>query len=122
MAAADLEACVAHVEQRLLALGQALGEPDAGRLEAEAAALQRALAAAVDRLRRPAGATELSAPLRLRLAHAGAQVAAQRESLARATAALDRAIDVLLPASAARAAYDAGGQAERQARGDSTHA
>ena len=32
MAAADLEACVAHVEQRLLALGQALGEPDAGRL------------------------------------------------------------------------------------------
>lgn len=122
MAAADLEACVAQVEQRLLALGQALGEPDAGRLEAEAAALQRALAAAVDRLRRPAGATELSAPLRLRLAHAGAQVAAQRESLARATAALDRAIDVLLPASAARAAYDAGGQAERQARGGSTHA
>ena len=35
--------------------------------------------------------------LRTRLATASGQVAAQRESLARATAALDRAIDVLLP-------------------------
>ena len=33
----------------------------------------------------------------IRLAVAGGQVAAQREALARATAALDRAIDVLLP-------------------------
>jgi hypothetical protein len=39
----------------------------------------------------------LPAALRNRLASAGGQVAAQRESLARATAALDRAIDVLLP-------------------------
>ena len=39
--------------------------------------------------------------LRKRLASASGQVAAQRESLARATAALDRAIDVLLPRDAA---------------------
>ena len=39
------------------------------------------------------------APLRHRLAVASAQVAAQRQSLARATAALDRAIDVLIPAN-----------------------
>jgi hypothetical protein len=36
-------------------------------------------------------------PLRSRLAQAGRRVAAQRESLARATIALDRAIDTLLP-------------------------
>jgi hypothetical protein len=35
--------------------------------------------------------------LRERLAQASGQVVAQRESLARATAALDRALDVLLP-------------------------
>jgi hypothetical protein len=35
--------------------------------------------------------------LRNRLANTSGQVAAQRESLARATAALDRAIDVLIP-------------------------
>ena len=35
--------------------------------------------------------------LRDRLATASGQVVAQRESLARATAALDRALDVLLP-------------------------
>jgi hypothetical protein len=40
-------------------------------------------------------------------------VAAQRESLARATAALDRAIDVLLPPAAPRLAYSARGLAER---------
>ena len=50
--------------------------------------------------------------LRHRLASASGQVAAQRESLARATAALDRAIDVLLPRDSLPL-YSALGSAER---------
>ena len=50
--------------------------------------------------------------LRHRLASASGQVAAQRESLARATAALDRAIDVLLPGDGVPL-YSALGAAER---------
>ena len=45
---------------------------------------------------------------------ASSQVAAQRESFARATAALDRAIDVLLPREVA-AVYSPRGAAERSA-------
>ena len=54
--------------------------------------------------------------LRRRLALASAQVAAQREALARATAALDRAIDVLLPDHPMHAVYGAGGTTERNNR------
>jgi hypothetical protein len=56
--------------------------------------------------------------LRHRLASASGQVAAQRESLARATAALDRAIDVLIPRDGA-ALYSTHGGADRGARGGS---
>jgi hypothetical protein len=55
--------------------------------------------------------------LRERLALAGGLVAAQRESLARATAALDRAIDVLMPRERPAAVYSAIGPAERGSRG-----
>ena len=53
--------------------------------------------------------------LRHRLALAGGQVAAQREALARATASLDRAIEVLIPAAADTPApfYGAAGQPTR---------
>jgi hypothetical protein len=54
--------------------------------------------------------------LRHRLARTSGQVAAQRESLARATAALDRAIDVLMPREGA-ALYSTFGGSERSARG-----
>lgn len=54
--------------------------------------------------------------LRSRLVSASGQVAAQRESLARATAALDRAIDVLLPAWTPHL-YTPEGAAERGRRG-----
>jgi hypothetical protein len=47
--------------------------------------------------------------LRRRFALAGAQVAAQRDALARATAALDRAIDALMPSAAGSAVYSATG-------------
>jgi hypothetical protein len=47
--------------------------------------------------------------LRERLKLAGGLVASQRESLARATAALDRAMDVLMPRERAASVYSAGG-------------
>ncbi|MDO9352411.1 MAG: hypothetical protein Q7T55_01865, partial [Solirubrobacteraceae bacterium] len=56
--------------------------------------------------------------LRHRLANTSGQVAAQRESLARAPAALDRAIDVLMPREST-ALYSTFGNADRGARGGS---
>lgn len=112
----ELEDSVAKVEQHLGALGDALRVHHAEAVEAEAAALQRALAAAVEQLRRSARAGQLPPPLRQRLAVASGRVAAQRESLARASAALDRAIEVLLPAAAPRGAYAANGLNERPSR------
>ena len=109
----ELEQSVEKVESRLLALGDVLRVHHAEAVEAEAAELQRALAAAVDQLRRSARAGQLSPQLRQRLALASGHVAAQRESLARASAALDRAIDLLLPSPSPRVAYSAAGLSER---------
>ncbi len=95
--AAQLETPLAQVEDRLAALGAALHRNDAHAIESEAAELHRALAAAVEHFSRAARDGGVPPMLRQRLALASGQVAAQRESLARATAALDRAIDVLLP-------------------------
>jgi hypothetical protein len=109
-----LDASIASIEERLAALGSALRDRDARAIELQAHELHRALAAAVHRFaqaaRRPGG---VPPPLRQRLAQASGLVAAQRESLARATAALDRAIDVLMPDTAAVAAYGAHGGRER---------
>ena len=112
----ELERSVQQVESRLLALGDALRVHHAEAVESEAAALQRALAAAVEQLKRGARDGRLSPQLRQRLALASGRVAAQRESLARASAALDRAIDVLLPSPAPRGAYSAAGANERPSR------
>lgn len=100
MTTADLEQPLSRVETQLVALAVALRSSDPHALETAATELHNALAAAVDHFRRAArqGAM-VPAPLRQRLAIASAQVAAQRQSLARATAALDRAIDVLIPAN-----------------------
>jgi hypothetical protein len=112
-----LEAAIATIEERLAALGSALRDRDVAAVESHSQELQRALAAAIQRLshaaRQPGG---VPPALRQRLAAASGQVAAQRESLARATAALDRAIDVLLPDQPARPDYGA----PYQARGPST--
>jgi len=105
----ELEQPLARVESQLIALAQALRSDDAGTLEIAAAELHRALAAAVDHFRRAARQGVVPAALRQRLAVASAQVAAQRESLARATAALDRAIDVLIPANVPTYGADGGG-------------
>lgn len=98
---AELEACLAAVEHRLTALSDALREQNALAIEQQAGELHRALAAAVQRFGQAARSGGVPQTLRSRLARAAGQVAAQRESLARATAALDRAIDVLMSGLAA---------------------
>ena len=94
---AELEARLSDVETRLAALGNALRARDPVGIDLHAAELHRALASAVSEFSDAARHGPLPPALRHRFASASGQVAAQRESLARATAALDRAIDVLLP-------------------------
>jgi hypothetical protein len=115
--AAELEAPLAAVEARLGALCAALVRQDLQAIDTEAAALHRALAAAVHHFSRAARQGGVPPTLRQRLAVASGQVAAQREALARATAALDRAIDVLLPPAPASGFYNASGNAGRSGLG-----
>jgi hypothetical protein len=122
-AGTDLEATVAMVEQRLLSLSDSLRERNIPAIEEEANALHRALARAVESFTFQARHGGVPAPMRLRLARASAQVARQREALARATAALDRAIDVLMPAAEApRTVYSANGRVDAQGLGNSLSA
>ncbi len=115
---AELENAVAAVEQRLAGLAEAMRERDAVAIERQADHLHLVLAQAVQAFRRAARRGGVPDSMRLRLANAGAQVARQRELLARATAALDRAIDVLLPGNAANhRIYNATGHAEPEPRG-----
>lgn len=115
---AELEPPLATLEDCLSGLAQALCANDAQAIEARAADLHRALAQAVGHFARAAREGGVPGPLRQRLALASSQVAAQREALARATAALDRAIDVLLPDHPAHASpvYGSDGAAERPLR------
>jgi hypothetical protein len=108
----ELEARLAAVESRLAALGHALRSRDAAGIDLHASELHRALASAVSHFSDAAKSGPLPPALRNRLAQASGQVAAQRESLARATAALDRAIDVLLPRDGTLL-YSAYGSADR---------
>lgn len=111
----DLERPLQAVEDCLAALGLALTRRDAQAVDEVAAQLHAALAAAVDHFGRAARSGGVPPPLRRRLALASGQVAAQREALARATASLDRAMDVLMPPRAAPAAglYGALGNTDR---------
>jgi hypothetical protein len=110
-----LEASLVEVESSLLALGQALRERNAAAIERDASSLQNALTCAVDHFSRAARSGPIPSALRHRLASASGQVAAQRESLARATAALDRAIEVLIP-STTPSLYSAQGAPHRVIR------
>ena len=112
----ELERALASVEQRLNSLGEALRQRDAQAIDLHAGELHRALADAVHRFAHAARAGGVPPALRRRLAHASGEVAAHRESLARATAALDRAIDVLLPRDNS-GVYAAHGGADRGRRG-----
>jgi hypothetical protein len=114
--ATSLESVVAKIEAHLAALGVALRERDALAIESETLTLQRTLASAFHSLGAAAqqeGGMPL--PLRRRLALARGQIAAQRESLRRASAALDRAMDVLLPPDASARPYAADGARARPA-------
>jgi hypothetical protein len=94
---AELEPLLASVEQRLTDLQSALSARDMPCIELHATELQRSLAQAVERFMQVARQGGVPLDLRRRLARAGAQVASQRDALACATAALDCAIDVLMP-------------------------
>ncbi len=115
-AAAALEQPLKAVEDQLVALGVALHRQDVSAVDEAAAGLHLALAAAVDHFGRAARSGGVPRPLRQRLALAGGQVAAQREALARATASLDRAIDVLIPRIAPASLYSAAGGSDRHTR------
>jgi hypothetical protein len=111
--AAELEPLVALVELQLGALTDSLRERDVQAVELQARELHRALARAVERFMFAARHGGVPEPMRLRLSRASAQLARQRESMARATAALDRAIDVLMPGNApAGKVYAANGLTE----------
>ena len=111
------------VEAHLGALGNALRDRDAAGIERHAASLHRSLALVIHRFSHAAHqASGVPPALRRRLAMATGQVAAQRESLARATASLDRAIEVLWPAPQAAGVYGVSGQSERAASGACVHA
>lgn len=112
-----LEEALGCVELQLAALGEALRMRDANGIDTHATELQRALSRAVDHFSQAARKGPLPQALRRRLASAGGEVAAQRESLARATAALDRAIDVLIPRGDAPGLYSAFGSTPRGPRG-----
>jgi hypothetical protein len=109
-----LDEAVAQIEAQVAALGAALRERDAGALETATQTLQRTLAASIQRFAsaaRSAGGVPL--PLRRRIAVINGQVVAQREQLARASAALERALGVLAAGAAPQSTYGQGGQAER---------
>jgi hypothetical protein len=109
----ELEAVLQRVEQHLDDLQAALSARDMPCIELHAAELQRALTNAMERFMQAARRGGSPLLLRRRLALASAQVASQRDALARATAALDRAIDVLMPGSMP-ALYSASGTAQHQ--------
>ena len=111
--AAALETPLKAVEDQLIALGLALHQQDVKAVDHAASGLHLALAAAVDHFGRAARSGGVPAPLRHRLALASGQVVAQREALARATASLDRAIDVLIPRLTPSTLYTAGGGSDR---------
>lgn len=98
----DLESALTAVEARLADLTEALKNHDADATEAASTKLHRALALAVDHSTRAARNGGMPPALRRRLAIAGGKVAALREAIARATASLDKSIEILLPETAAK--------------------
>lgn len=116
-----LELTLSAVEDQLSSLATALQTRDLSSIDMRASELHRALSNAVDHFSRAARNGPVPTALRRRLASASGTVAAQRESLARATAALDRAIDVLLPRDTP-AVYGAQGGVQRAGRSGSLQA
>ena len=107
-----LEDTLTAVETRLASLGESLRTRDLAGIDRHAADLHMALANAVDTFCIAVRSGPVAPALRRRLVAASGQVAAQRESLARATSALDRAIDVLMPREAL-SGYSSNGDGKR---------
>jgi hypothetical protein len=112
----DLETTLAAVETQLALLGESLRANDTVAIDHHATELHRALARAVEHFSRAARSGPVPTPLRERLKLASGLVASQRESLARATAALDRAMDVLMPRERTSGVYSNTGS-DRTVRG-----
>jgi hypothetical protein len=112
----DLEITLAAVETQLASLGESLRANDTAAIDHHATELHRALARAVEHFSHAARSGPVPTPLRERLKLASGLVASQRESLARATAALDRAMDVLMPRERASGVYSNTGS-DRTLRG-----
>lgn len=111
----ELEAALAGVELQLGRLAEALRERDSAGIDGVATALQRALADTLDRFSRHArqhGGPP--AALRQRLLLVSSRVSAQRAGLARATAAMERAVGLLLPQQEALYNAQGGAAAARQ--------
>lgn len=108
-----LELPLLEVENCLNLLGDALLRRDTQAIEQHAARLHQALALAISSFSEAARSGVVPPQLRSRLVQAGGKVAAQRESLARATASLDRAIDALMPTEPT-GLYSALGKSERK--------
>ncbi len=116
-----LEDKLLAVEEQLAHLGDALIARNIQGIDVHSTGLHRALARAVEHFTDAARHGAVPPALRRRLAAASGQVAAQREALSRATAALDRAIEVLMPRETP-ALYSAYGSASRSYRGGSVQA
>ncbi len=111
-----LDEAIAQIEAQVAALGDALRERDAVALEVTAQTLQRTLAASMRRFDAAARAAGgLTLPLQRRVAVLNARIAAHREQLARAGAALDRGLALLAPRDGVT--YAAQGGLDALARG-----
>lgn len=104
---------LAALESALEGVHQALVQQDSQALEQHSQAVQGLMSDALAQARDG----HLSLPLRQRLAQAGAQMAAHRVSLSRASTALDRAIDVLMPAESIGLYGEAGKTLKRRSSG-----
>ncbi|MFO1253998.1 MAG: hypothetical protein U1E77_23285, partial [Inhella sp.] len=107
-----------ELEAALAGVHEALAQRDTDALERHSLAVQRLMAAALEQARRG----QLQPEARQRLAQAGAQLAAERVSLSRATAAFDRAIDALMPAETLGLYGESGRSLKRRSSGDSVSA
>lgn len=97
-----LEAVMQSLEAQLESLAQAMRERDSAAIAECSVRLQRSLQQAMPVLRSAtAQGGGLPDGLQPRLAKLQGAVAAQRESLARASAAVQRAMNVLMPAAPA---------------------
>ncbi len=108
-----LESALAGVEHQLDELRAALTSQDAQAAERAAGDLRTALHGAMEHFAQVQRRGVVPPPIRRRLALASGQVAAQREALARATSALDQALEILIPRPAPASVYSAAGGAGR---------